>query len=77
MTRKTIRELDSEFSSFKEEFLDAKAKLASLLQLVQKLQENSNYEKTNGNIRFKCDKCENDFETLSLMLSSNFCTCVL
>ena len=67
MTRKTIKDLDSEFSSFKEELLDAKSKLASLLKMVQKLQENSEDEQTSGRISFKCDKCKIVFESKILM----------
>ena len=62
MTRKTIKHLDSEFSSFKDELLDAKSKLASLLKMVEKLQENSEDEQTSGRISFKGDKCENVFK---------------
>ena len=60
MTGKTIKDLDSEFSVFKDEFKGMKSKLSSLLQLCQQLQGKPASE----NFVFKCERCEKEFESV-------------
>ena len=59
MTRRTIKDLDEEFSVVKAELTDMKTKMAELLRLCNNIQKSFNTDK----VTFKCDVCDEDFDS--------------
>ena len=59
MTRRTIKDLDEEFSVVKAELTDIKTKMAELLRLCNNIQKSFNSDKAT----FKCNVCDEEFDS--------------